>query len=304
MSTPPLSSVLATQPARLQVESFFDSATSTWSHLVLDRSTLHCALIDSVLDFDARSGRTATTQADRLVQRVRELGASVQWLLETHVHADHLSAAPYLQSTVGGRLAIGRHITQVQKTFGALFNAGPDFATDGSAFDQLFDDGEAFAIGSLQARVMHTPGHTPACLSYLVGDGERTVAFVGDTLFMPDYGSARCDFPGGDATTLYRSIQRVLALPGETELFLCHDYPPDGREPQASSTVADQRANNVHVHEGISEAHFVSMRQARDATLAMPQLLLPSVQVNMRGGHFPPPEDNGVRYLKLPLNAV
>lgn len=294
--TPPLAS--------LQVESFFDPASATWSHLVLDRNTLRCALIDSVLDFDARSGRSATTQADRLVQRVRELGASVQWLLETHVHADHLSAAPYLQATLGGRLAVGRHITQVQKTFGALFNAGPDFATDGSAFDQLLDDGEVFAIGGLQVRVMHTPGHTPACLSYVVDDGQRTVAFVGDTLFMPDYGSARCDFPGGDAATLYRSIQRVLALPGETQLFLCHDYPPDERAPQASSTVADQRAHNVHVHQGVSEAAFVAMRQARDATLAMPQLLLPSVQVNMRGGHFPPPEDNGVRYLKLPLNAL
>ena len=301
MSTPTPST---TPTSRLQVESFFDPATSTWSHLVLDRPTGQCALVDSVLDFDARSGRTSTTQADRLVQRVRALGATVQWLLETHVHADHLSAAPYLQATLGGRLAIGRHITQVQKTFGALFNAGPDFTPDGSAFDHLFDDGEHFAIGGLQAQVMHTPGHTPACLSYVVVDGPRTVAFVGDTLFMPDYGSARCDFPGGDAATLYRSIQRVLALPDDTALFLCHDYPPGERAPQPSSTVAEQRAHNVHVHQGIDEASFVAMRQARDATLAMPQLLLPSVQVNMRGGHFPAAEDNGVRYLKLPLNAL
>jgi glyoxylase-like metal-dependent hydrolase (beta-lactamase superfamily II) len=288
----------------LHVDSFFDPATSTWSHLLLDRSTLQCALIDSVLDFDARSGRTGTTQADRLVARVRELGAQVQWLLETHVHADHLSAAPYLQAHLGGRLAIGRHITQVQRTFGALFNAGADFATDGSAFDQLFNDGDQFSVGNLTVRVMHTPGHTPACLSYAVDDGRRSLVFVGDTLFMPDYGSARCDFPGGDAATLYRSIRRVLALPDDTELFLCHDYPPSERAPQPSCSVAQQRADNVHVHDGIGEAAFVAMRQARDATLAMPQLLLPSVQVNMRAGHFPPPEANGVRYLKLPLDAL
>lgn len=294
--------------ARLRTESFFDPATSTFSHILWDAATGQCALIDSVLDYDPKSGRTDTASADRLIERVRELGLQVQWLLETHVHADHLSAAPYLQQHLGGQLAIGAHITTVQNTFGKLFNAGTEFARDGRQFDRLFADGERFAIGGLHAQAMHTPGHTPACMTYVVRDHSvdpiRTVAFVGDTLFMPDYGTARCDFPGGDAATLYRSIQKVLCLPDDTTLYLCHDYPPAGREPQCVTTVGEQRAANVHVHQGVSEADFVAMREQRDATLAMPVLLLPSVQVNMRAGHLPPPEDNGVRYLKIPLNAV
>ncbi|MCE2658834.1 MAG: MBL fold metallo-hydrolase [Rubrivivax sp.] len=295
-------------PSRLQIEHFLDAATSTFSHLVWDSLTGQCAVVDSVLDYDPKSGRTRTTSAERLVARVRELGLQVQWLLETHVHADHLSAAPWLQQQLGGKLAIGRHITTVQATFGTLFNAGSEFARDGSQFDHLFDDGETFGIGGLHATALHTPGHTPACMTYVVRDDPsepgRTLALVGDTLFMPDYGTARCDFPGGDAATLYRSIHRVLSLPDETELILCHDYPPNGRAPVCVSTVAAQKASNVHVHLGVSEAEFVAMRQARDATLAMPVLILPSVQVNMRAGRLPPPEDNGVSYLKIPLNAV
>ena len=290
--------------SRLQVESFFDEASSTFSHLVLDRETGQCALVDSVLDYDPKSGRTRTTGAERLVARVRELGAQVQWLLETHVHADHLSAAPWLQAQLGGQIAIGAQITTVQKTFGTLFNAEPGFARDGSQFDHLIRDGDTFAIGGLRATALHTPGHTPACMTYLVEDGEVHAAFVGDTLFMPDYGTARCDFPGGDAATLFRSVRRVLALPGETKLYMCHDYRPGGRPLAHVSTVAEQRAANVHVHDGIAEADFVAMRQARDATLDMPVLILPSVQVNMRAGHLPPPEDNGISYLKIPLNAL
>jgi len=295
-------------PSRLRIESFFDPATFTFSHIVWDAATGQCALIDSVLDYDPKSGRTDTASADRLIARVRELGLQVQWLLETHVHADHLSAAPWLQQQLGGQLAIGSHITTVQDTFGKLFNAGSAFARDGSQFDRLLADGERWAIGGLQAQALHTPGHTPACMTYVVRDHStdpiRTVAFVGDTLFMPDYGTARCDFPGGDAAVLYRSIQKVLSLPDEAELYLCHDYPPDGREPQCITTVAEQKAANVHVHQGVSEAQFVQMRQARDATLDMPVLILPSVQVNMRAGQLPPAEDNGVVYLKIPINAV
>ncbi|NWG76656.1 MAG: MBL fold metallo-hydrolase [Rubrivivax sp.] len=289
---------------RLHVESLFDEATSTFSHLVLDRTTMQCALVDSVLDYDPASGRTSTASADRLIARVRELGARVQWLLETHVHADHLSAAPVLQRALGGRLAIGRHVTTVQHTFGKLFNAGTEFARDGSQFDRLLDDGDTFAIGGLEATALHTPGHTPACMTYVVRHGDETVAFVGDTLFGPDHGTARCDFPGGDAATLYRSIRKVLALPPPTRLYLCHDYPPDGRPVQAVTTVAEQRAANVHVHDGVSEADVVAMRRARDATLKMPTLILPSVPVNMRAGHLPPAEDNGVRYLKIPLDVL
>ncbi len=292
------------QSSRLHIESSFDEATSTFSHIVLDRSTLECAIVDSVLDYDPASGHTSTAGADQLIARVRELGARVRWLLETHVHADHLSAAPYLQHELGGQLAIGRQITAVQQTFGKLFNAGTEFSRDGSQFDRLFDDGDRFEIGGLQASTMHTPGHTPACMTYVVRDGDETVAFVGDTLFMPDYGTARCDFPGGDAGTLYRSIRRVLALPPQTRLYMCHDYPPGGRAVQHVSTVAEQRAANVHVHDGIAEDEFVAMRHARDATLKMPALILPSVQVNMRAGGLPPAEDNGVRYLKIPLNAL
>ena len=290
--------------SRLQVEGFFDPATWTVSYLVLDTLSLQCALIDSVLDYDPKSGRTSTASADRLISRVQELGAQVQWILETHVHADHLSAAPYLKSALGGQLGIGEHITTVQRVFGQLFNAGADFARDGRQFDHLFADGETFAIGSLHARAVHTPGHTPACMTYVVNDDAETAAFVGDTLFMPDYGTARCDFPGGDARTLYRSINKVLSLPAQTRLYMCHDYQPGGRDVQFLSTVGEERARNIHVRNGISEEEFVAMRSARDAALDMPTLILPSVQVNMRAGQLPEPEANGTRYIKIPLNAV
>lgn len=288
----------------MQIEGFFDPATWTISYLLLDRRTMNCAIVDSVLDYDPKSGRTGTASADRLIARVRELNATLQWILETHVHADHLSAAPYLQEKLDGQVAIGAHITAVQKVFGKLFNAGTDFARDGSQFDRLLADNETFRIGSLEARAMHTPGHTPACMTYVVSDGAESVAFVGDTLFMPDYGTARCDFPGGDARTLYRSIQRILSLPATTTLYMCHDYLPGGREPKFVSTVAEQRAANIHIHEGVTEDEFVTMRQARDAALEMPVLILPSVQVNMRAGKLPEPESNGTRYIKIPLNAL
>jgi len=292
----------------LHVESQFDPATSTFSHILWDEATRHAALIDSVLDYDPKSGRTRTVSADRLVHRVAELQLQVHWLLETHVHADHLSAAPYLQKKVGGQLAIGAHITTVQNVFGKIFNAGSEFARDGSQFDRLLADGDTLALGGLTITALHTPGHTPACMTYVVRDTSiqpvHTVAFVGDTLFMPDYGTARCDFPGGSASTLYQSIQKVLSLPDDTMLYLCHDYPPASREPTCVTTVAAQKAANVHVHDGIKEADFVAMRSARDATLAMPVLLLPSVQVNMRAGQLPPPEDNGIRYLKIPVDAL
>ncbi|MBP1313232.1 MBL fold metallo-hydrolase [Herbaspirillum huttiense F1] len=288
----------------LHIEGHFDTITSTVSYLVLDRATLHCALVDSVLDYDPKSGRTSTRSADHLIARVQALGATVQWILETHAHADHLSAAPYLKQKLGGRIAIGEHIRQVQQVFGKLFNAGTEFEHDGSQFDHLFTDGEIFRIGQLQARVMHTPGHTPACVTYVVEEGGQSAAFVGDTLFMPDYGTARCDFPGGDARQLFRSINAVLSLPPQTRLFMCHDYQPGGRELRFETTVAEERQHNIHVREGISEEAFVAMRSARDATLDMPVLLLPSVQVNMRAGQMPPAEGNGVRYLKIPLNAV
>jgi glyoxylase-like metal-dependent hydrolase (beta-lactamase superfamily II) len=290
--------------AQLQVEGFFDPATSTVSYLLLDSASKQCALVDSVLDYDHKSGRTSTHSADRLIERVRALGATVQWILETHVHADHLSAAPYLQQQLGGQIGIGKMVTTEQQVFGKLFNAGADMRRDGSQFDHLFADGDTFAVGGLQCRALHTPGHTPACMSYVVTDGRQTGVFVGDTLFMPDYGTARCDFPGGDARTLYHSINRVLSMPADTQLYMCHDYKPGGREVQFISTVADQRELNIHVRNGISEDEFVAMRSARDATLDMPALLLPSVQVNMRAGHFPEPEENGMRYLKIPLNAL
>ena len=288
----------------LRVEGFFDRDTWTISYLVMDQTTRRCALIDSVLDYDPKSGRTRTESADRLIERVRELDAEVEWILETHVHADHLSAAAYLKQRLGAKVAIGQHITQVQKVFASLFNEGPAFARDGSQFDVLLADGAEFAIGGLSARALHTPGHTPACMTYLVQVGDETVAFVGDTLFMPDYGTARCDFPGADARTLYRSIGKILALPAQTRLFMCHDYLPNGRELQYMTTVAEQRAHNIHIHQGIDEEAFVRMREARDATLDMPVLILPSVQVNMRSGQLPEPEDNGVRYLKIPLNSL
>jgi glyoxylase-like metal-dependent hydrolase (beta-lactamase superfamily II) len=284
-----------------QVKTFFDEATFTVTYVVRDPASNICAIIDSVLDYDPASGRTTHGSAEAVVAYVQAEGLQVAWQLETHAHADHLSAAPYLQAALGGRLAIGEKIVRVQDTFGALFNAGSDFARDGRQFDHLFKDGERFSIGGLEGVALHVPGHTPACLAYVIGDA----VFVGDTLFMPDYGTARCDFPGGDAATLYRSIQRLLALPDETRVFLCHDYKAAGRADfRWETTIGAQRRDNIHIHEGVTEAEFVTLRQARDRTLDMPRLILPSVQVNMRGGHLPEPEGNGVRYLKIPLNAV
>ncbi|KJA11584.1 beta-lactamase [Acidovorax temperans] len=283
-----------------QVKAFFDPATWTVSYVVFDAPGGHCALVDSVLDYDPKSGRTRPDSADQLIAFVREQNLTVDWILETHAHADHLSAAPYLRKHLGGKIAIGSKITQVQNVFKGIFHLEPEFATNGSQFDHLFEDGDTFAIGALQAQALSVPGHTPACMAYQVGDA----VFVGDTLFMPDVGTARCDFPGGNAHTLYQSVRKLLSLPPETRLFMCHDYPPEGREAQWECTVADQRARNIHVHDGVSEAEFVAMRTKRDAGLAMPVLILPSVQVNIRAGELPPPEANGVSYLKIPLNAL
>ncbi|MBU0657413.1 MAG: MBL fold metallo-hydrolase [Alphaproteobacteria bacterium] len=288
-------------PGGVTVHSVFDEATFTATHIVSDPATRKAAIIDSVLDFDPASGRTSRESADQIIAYIAAEGLEVEWLLETHVHADHLSAAPYLRERLGGTLAIGRDILTVQSTFGAIFNEGPGFARDGSQFDRLLGDGERFRLGSLEGIALHVPGHTPADMAYVIGD----VAFVGDTLFMPDYGTARADFPGGDARTLFRSIHRLLALPDRTRLFLCHDYKAPGREHFVwETTVADERQGNVHVHPGVTEEAFVAMREARDATLGMPRLILPSIQVNMRGGNLPEPEDNGTRYLKLPLNRL
>lgn len=283
-----------------QVKAFFDPATWTVSYVVFDAPGGHCALVDSVLDYDPKSGRTRPDSANQLIAFVREQNLTVDWILETHAHADHLSAAPYLRKHLGGKIAIGGKITQVQNVFKGIFHLEPEFATNGSQFDRLFEDGDTFAIGALQAQALSVPGHTPACMAYQVGDA----VFVGDTLFMPDVGTARCDFPGGNAHTLYQSVRKLLSLPAETRLFMCHDYPPEGREAQWECTVADQRARNIHVHDGVSEAEFVAMRTKRDAGLAMPVLILPSVQVNIRAGELPPPEANGVSYLKIPLNAL
>jgi glyoxylase-like metal-dependent hydrolase (beta-lactamase superfamily II) len=286
---------------RPQVTGFFDPATFTVTYVVADPATGEAAIVDPVLDFDPASGRTSTASADAVIAHVAAHNLKVTWLLETHAHADHFSAAPYLREKLGGKIAIGEHITTVQNVFGKLFNAGPEFARDGSQFDHLFKDGDTFAIGNLPVSVMHVPGHTPACIAYVVGDA----VFVGDTMFMPDYGTARADFPGGDARTLFRSLRRILSLPDATRLFMCHDYLPEGRTEYVwETTVAAERKGNIHAHDGVTEDEFVAMREARDATLAMPRLLLPSVQVNMRAGHLPPPENNGVTYLKLPVNAV
>jgi glyoxylase-like metal-dependent hydrolase (beta-lactamase superfamily II) len=282
------------------VKAFFDPATWTVSYIVYERAGAAAAIVDSVLDYDPKSGRTGTTSADQLIAFVREHELQVEWILETHAHADHLSAAPYLKKQLGGRIAIGGDIKTVQDVFKRVFHLEPEFRTDGSQFDHLFGDGETFAIGHLRAQALATPGHTPACMAYQIGDA----VFVGDTLFMPDVGSARCDFPGGNAPTLYRSIRKLLALPPATRLFMCHDYPPAGREPSWETTVAAQRAGNIHVRDGVSEQDFVAMRTQRDATLEMPVLILPSVQVNIRAGAMPPPEANGVSYLKIPLNAL
>ena len=276
------------------VTGLYHQPTSTITYLVVDPATRRAAIVDSVLDFEQCSGRTSTQSADALVERVKVAGLTVEWILETHCHADHLSAAPYLRTKLGGKIAIGDHIDEVQRTFARIYNIDPPEA-DG--FDHLFADGERFRIGTLDAEVMHTPGHTPACISYRIGDA----VFCGDTLFMPDFGTARCDFPGGSAETLYRSIRRILSLPPETRVFTGHDYQPEGRPAAWASTVAQQRQSNRHVRDGIDEAAFVKMRQARDSTLAMPQLLWPSVQVNIRAGNFPPPDANGTVYLRIPI---
>ncbi|MFG6416905.1 MBL fold metallo-hydrolase [Roseateles sp. DC23W] len=286
--------------ARPSIQAFFDDATGTVSYVIADPASRCAAVVDPVLDFDLKSGRTGTVQAQRLLEHLREQDLTVQWILETHAHADHLSAAHWLQQQVGGRIAIGEHIREVQATFRKLYNLERGFLPDGSQFDHLFQDGEAFHIGELKAQALLVPGHTPADMAYVVGDA----VFVGDTLFMPDVGTARADFPGGDARTLYASVQRILAMPPQTRVFVCHDYPPTQRAPAWESTVADQRAGNIHVRHGISEQAFIAMRQTRDATLDVPTLILPSIQVNIRAGRLPAPEDNGVAYLRIPLNAL
>ncbi len=283
------------------VKAFFDEATNTVSYVLRDPNGSACAVIDSVLDFDHAAGRTDTRSADEIIAWIKSEGLTCSWILESHVHADHLSAAPYLQDHLGGKIGIGANITVVQDTFGKVFNEGTEFQRDGSQFDALFQDGDSFMVGQLRGEVMHTPGHTPACLTYVVGDA----AFVGDTLFMPDFGTARCDFPGGSSEMLYDSIQKILALPDETRLFMCHDYKAPGRDFYAwETTVAEEKARNVHVKVGTDEQAFIKMRTERDAKLSMPTLIMPSVQVNMRAGHLPEAEDNGTRYLKIPLNAV
>jgi len=283
-----------------RVEAFFDPATWTASYVVHAGPGSACALIDTVLDYDPKSGRLSRHSAQRIADFVRANDLRVEWILETHAHADHLSAAHHLRALLGGRIAIGAHIRQVQATFGAVFNLDGLVPADGSQFDHLFEDGEPFSIGALQACALHVPGHTPADLAYLIGDA----LFVGDTLFMPDVGSARCDFPGGSARTLYASIRRLLDLPPRTRLFVCHDYPPAGRAPRWETTVGEQRAANIHAHEGVSAEAFVAMREARDATLEMPTLILPSIQVNIRAGALPEAEVNGTRYLKIPLDTL
>ncbi len=294
MSGPPPAAPSSAAP---RIAGFFHPATGTVSYVVADPVSARAAIIDPVLDFDQAAGRTATEAADRLRCHVDEARLTVDWILETHVHADHLSAARWLKDRLGGRIGIGEHVRAVQRCFSGLYNFAPP---DDGDFDRLFADGERFGIGGLEAEVMHTPGHTPACVSYRVGDA----AFCGDTLFMPDYGTARCDFPGGSAETLYRSIRRLLALPPDTRIFCGHDYPPAGRGPAWQSTVAQQRAANKHVRDGVAEADFARMRRARDATLAMPALIWPSIQVNIRGGRLPAPAGNGIAYLTLPLNAI
>ena len=293
--------IISSQANPPLIKAFFDEETFTVTYVVHDPDTKRAAIIDSVFDFDPASGRTSFESADEVIAYVNNQGLAVDWLLETHAHADHLSAAPYLQEKLGGKIAIGEHIIIVQDVFGKLFNAGTEFQRDGSDFDHLFKDGETFKIGNMPVTVLHVPGHTPADLAYVVGDA----VFVGDTMFMPDYGTARADFPGGDARQLYRSMRRLLELPLDTRLFMCHDYLPEGRETYVwETTVQAERADNIHAHDGVTEEEFVEMRTARDKTLNMPRLILPSVQVNMRAGHLPPPEENGMRYLKVPLNGV
>ena len=282
-----------------EVTAFFDADSSTFSYVVKDPQSSSCAIVDSVLDFDYASGGTSQKSADKIIEFVTAHKLTVEWLIETHVHADHLSAAPYLQKALGGRIGIGEQITVVQDTFGKVFNEGTEFKMDGSQFDHLFRDGETYQVGELECQAIHTPGHTPACFTHVLGDA----IFVGDTLFMPDAGTARADFPGGDAATLYDSVQKILALPDAYRIFMCHYYCPNGRALAYETTVAEQREHNIHVKHDISKAHFVDMRETRDRSLAMPRLILPSLQINMRAGHMPPPEDNGTVYLKIPLNA-
>ena len=292
---------LASARPRPVVQGFFDETTFTASYVIHDPATKRAAVVDSVLDYDAAAGRIAHDSAQAIVAYVEEHELTVDWLLETHAHADHLSAAPWLQGELGGKIAIGAEIVRVQAVFGKLFNEGTEFERDGSQFDRLFKDGDTFMVGGIEARVLHVPGHTPADLAFVIGDA----VFAGDTIFMPDYGTARADFPGGDARQLFRSIRRLLALPDAARLYLCHDYKAPGRDTFVhETTIGAERAGNVHVHEGVSEDEFVAMRTARDATLSMPLLILPSIQVNMRAGHFPEPEDNGTRYLKIPIDAV
>jgi glyoxylase-like metal-dependent hydrolase (beta-lactamase superfamily II) len=285
-------------PAHPDVTAFFDEATNTVSYVAKDPSSISCAVIDSVLDFDYASGHIGYESADRVIDFIETHKLHLEWLIETHVHADHLSAAPYIQQKLGGKIGIGDRIAVVQNTFGKIFNEGTEFQRDGSQFDRLFADGDTYRIGGLEARAIHTPGHTPACMTHVIGDA----AFVGDTLFMPDGGTARADFPGGDARQLFRSIKKVLDLPPGTRLFMCHDYGPNGREIRWETTVAEERATNIHVHDGVTEDEFVAMRNARDATLAMPRLIIPSIQVNMKAGRLPEPDDSGTRFLKVPLD--
>lgn len=288
-------------PNTLKVEAFLDNDSETFSYVVADTLSSGAVIIDPVLDFDYKSGRTATDSVDKILAYIQANELEVGWILETHAHADHLSAAPYLRDRLGARIGIGRHITQVQNIFKDVFHLEKEFLPNGAQFDRLFDDGDVLAVGHMQIRVMHTPGHTPADLAYIINE---QAAFVGDTLFMPDVGTARCDFPGGSAVTLYRSIQKLLALPDDMAIYVCHDYPTEGRGHQYQTTVAQQRVNNIHVGSAISEDEFVARREARDATLAMPRLILPSIQVNIRAGQLPPAEQNGVRYLKIPINKL
>ena len=283
-----------------EVVAFFDEPTNTVSYVVKDPNSDACAVIDSVMDIDYAAGRITYDGADEIIEYIRSNGWKLEWIIETHVHADHLSAAPYIQQKIGGKLGIGENITIVQDTFGKIFNEGTEFQRDGSQFDQLFKDGDSYTIGTMTAYAMHTPGHTPACMTHVIGDA----ACVGDTLFMPDGGSARADFPGGDARELYRSIMRVLELPGEMRLFICHDYGPNGRDIKWETTVAEEREHNIHVHSGVTEDEFVAVREARDATLAMPKLIIPSLQVNMRAGQLPPKDRDGKTYLKVPVNQL
>ncbi|MGF6330218.1 glyoxylase-like metal-dependent hydrolase (beta-lactamase superfamily II) [Pseudomonas sp. BS3782 TE3695] len=283
------------------IEAFLDPASSTYSYVIYEHDGGHCAIVDPVLDYDPAAGRTATVQADKIIAFVRDHQLQVQWLLETHAHADHLSAAPYLRRELGGKIAIGESISKVQDVFKTLFNLEPEFRVDGSQFDHLFAPGESFRIGNLKATALHVPGHTPADMAYLI-DGDAIL--VGDTLFMPDVGTARCDFPGGNANQMFASIQKLLAFPASVRLYVCHDYPPPGRAPQCQSTVGEQRKSNIHIHDGIDEATFVAMRTRRDAGLGMPTLLLPAIQVNVRAGNLPPAENNGVTYLKIPINKL